>query len=106
MLAHRRFFGTIDVPRPLRCVRVLTPTQAREQCELQMIVRIDQAGQDMQPIEIELDSFHDPRHTLIHRATKIAGCREASSNAACFPAWANTARSGSPNRGSTRTSNR
>lgn len=104
MLADRRLVRMIDVPRPLRCVRILTPAQTRKQRELEMIVRVDQSGQNLQPVKIQLDSLDGTLHVFTHRATKIAGCRAASSNTESFPARANTARSGAPNLRSTRKS--
>src|SRR5581483_7092052 len=97
MLAQRRFAGTINIARPLGGVRVNPAAQAREKREFQMVVRVDQPGQDLQALQIEFNSLDGSFHFFVQRATKIAAWREASSNWAGFPAWANTARSGSPN---------
>jgi hypothetical protein len=45
----------VNIPGRLRRVRIPALAQAREQRELQMIVRVDQTRQYPQPVQIQLD---------------------------------------------------
>src|SRR4051812_18762906 len=62
MLPDRRLIRMIDVPSPLRRVRVVTLPQARKQREFQMIVRVDQPGHDLQAFEIQGESLNSAPH--------------------------------------------
>src|ERR1700691_4621731 len=96
-------FGMVDVARPVGRIGVRTGAQPREQCELKMVVRIDQARQDLKAVEIQLNALDiHVRNTYLRtqRATKRAGSRQASSKRWSWPAHSKNSRSGGPRRGS------
>ena len=54
---HRIAFGMVNVLRPFGRVRVRAGTEAREQRELKMVVRVDHPRQDLKPAEIQIDAI-------------------------------------------------
>ena len=57
MVSNWVALGMMDVARPFGRIRVRTGTQPREQRELKMIVRIDQARQDLKTAEVQIDAL-------------------------------------------------
>ena len=58
MLADRRAAGMVDVARPLGCVAVRPGAERGEEIELQMVVRVDEAGQAHMAGKIERAGIH------------------------------------------------
>jgi len=64
VLSNRITLRMIDIARPFGRIRVRTGAQTREQGEVEMVVRVDQAGQDLKPAEIQIGAIdlHVRRH--------------------------------------------
>jgi|SRR5579862_68034 hypothetical protein len=65
----------VNIVRPFCRIRVRAGTQPGEQGELKVIVRIDQARQDLKAVEIQIDALdiHGRRHLY----TKPAGDKDS-----------------------------
>src|SRR5665213_2197853 len=54
VLFERRIVWTIDVRRPLACVQIESGSEAREQIQFKMVMRIDEPGQQQMTGDIHL----------------------------------------------------
>src|SRR5580700_8429701 len=96
MLADRRTVGMVDIAGPLRGVAVMAAAQFGEEIELQMVVRVDQAGKPHVAGKIQRAGIH----ARTHRVSRTAGMAQAASKRSGRPARWNSSRSGSPMHGS------
>ena len=86
VLADGAALGMVDVAGPFGGVSVGTATERRKEIELQVVMRVNQSGQQFETRQIENRTRTCESHRRVDRAIRTAGVRHAASKSSGLPA--------------------